>query len=970
MMKAIFARWSRIRADPRALSAWALAGLYLVLAAGLGAAVFMHYREYENEYVRGMRDQIGAVANLKVRELANYRKERLEDADFFMDNATFAALARRALSDVNDREAREQLQDWLRNVAKHEAYDQVRFMDARGVTRLSATADAGPSSPRLVRQAREVLRTGRPFFVDFHRDEGDPKVYLAVLVPVFDRKNEGRPLGVVELRIDAAARIFPSLHQWPTPSLTAESMLFRREGGYALVLNELRFSKDSALRLRLPLARRAEGLDYRGVPAVAVLLAVPGSPWFLISRMDAAEVYGPLEQHVELLVAFVFVLLFGLGAALALLWRRHIEHVEEERRRGQAALAEVQKSLAQSEVLFRTLTELSTVGIYRTDAAGISVYVNDRGCEILGLSRESALGDGWASTLHPEDRERVFAAWELARTNMSPFQSEHRFQRPDGQVGWVVVQSQPEYGPDGDVLGHVGTLIDITERKWMETSLREGKRRYSDLVENLDEMVFVVAPNCRFQFVNKAWKKVLGYGDEEFVLMDLWEIVAPEHRAQYFEFFKLAQGAVCGRTVFVAKNGSTLSVEVHANPIIEEGLIVGWSCIARDIGLQERVDAERGRADLFQSMGLFAGGVAHDFNNLLTGILANLSQARTSLQLPEEVSEMIQESEAGAIRAKDLARRLLTFSKGGDPVKKTLSPRGVLWDAAGLALSGSNIKLDFDVAEDLGLICADAAQFGQVVSNLVINARQAMFAGGTIAIRARNLELTAEDARLHPALRSGRHIRIEIEDQGVGIAADVMAHIFDPYFTTKQGGSGLGLAVSRSIVLRHGGSLDVSSTPGKGTVFTILLPALRHEEREAASPAAPQAVPSGSGRVLIMDDERAIRKIASRILTSAGYEVELAKEGAEAVAMFRAAENAGRAYRAVILDMTVPGGMGGRAAMASLRAFAPGVKAIVSTGYSEEPVSDYLEQGFSVYLPKPYTAADLTRAMHELLNPA
>jgi nitrogen-specific signal transduction histidine kinase len=386
--------------------------------------------------------------------------------------------------------------------------------------------------------------------------------------------------------------------------------------------------------------------------------------------------------------------------------------------------------------------------------------------------------------------------------------------------------------------------------------------------------------------------------------------------------------------------------------------------VFRDITNQQRLENELLKMEKLKSLGVLAGGIAHDFNNFLTGILGNLSLAKMDLQPGNPVSRSLNEMEKAAVRAKDLTQQLLTFSKGGKPVKRTIIITKLVREAAQFALHGSNVQCKFDINEKLMPVDVDEGQIAQVIQNLIINADQAMPNGGTIWIRGVNVRL----AKGNPfALSPGSFVKMTVRDQGMGIHPDYIKKVFDPYFTTKQKGSGLGLSAAYNIVAKHDGQLTVDSELGEGTTFTILLPASTispktyDEKREE--------IVTGQGRVLVMDDEDYIRELASAMLSKLGYEVAAAKDGQIAVDLYKQAIDEGSPFDAVILDLTVPGGMGGKETIKRLNEIDKNVRAIVSSGYSNDPViSNYTHYGFRGAVQKPYLLQEMSQVLRSVIG--
>lgn len=409
-------------------------------------------------------------------------------------------------------------------------------------------------------------------------------------------------------------------------------------------------------------------------------------------------------------------------------------------------------------------------------------------------------------------------------------------------------------------------------------------------------------------------------------------------------------------------------VEITGTPTRDvDGQVAGAVWVLRDITDIAQVEHERAKSARLESLGVLAGGLAHDFNNILMGVTGNLSLAASMIDPSEEaLLARLTNATAACARARGVTNQLLTFSKGGAPVKKTASVRELVTECTRFALSGSPVAPAFDIDPELWAAEVDASQVGQVIQNLVLNAMQAMQRGGVLEVSLDNVEIDADTMPARASLVPGRYVRLSVQDSGTGIPPELLARIFDPYFTTKDKGSGLGLAISYSIVQAHGGTITVESEMGVGSRFTVYLPA---SSSKAAAPVAPRHEVSrnGTGRVLIMDDEDMVAEVAQEMIESIGYTVKRASNGDEAIRMFSDAEQTGQPYDVVVLDLTVPGGMGGAEAVKYIREMRNDVAVIVSSGYADDSVlARYKDYGFDGILPKPFTIPELRRAMAEL----
>jgi PAS domain S-box-containing protein len=376
---------------------------------------------------------------------------------------------------------------------------------------------------------------------------------------------------------------------------------------------------------------------------------------------------------------------------------------------------------------------------------------------------------------------------------------------------------------------------------------------------------------------------------------------------------------------------------------------------------RQQAEEELLNARKLESVGVLAGGIAHDFNNFLTVVQGNTELARMRLDPADPVQEILEQTALACQRAVFLSSQLLTFSKGGEPVRRPVSVAQLVRDSVNLARAGTSLSLEVNIPEDLWSAEIDAGQISQVLHNVLLNARQAMPDGGIVEVRAENA-VRDSGGMASP----GAYVRISIRDYGCGIPADVLPRVFDPYFTTKQGGSGLGLATAYAIVSKHGGHISVASKPGEGTMFTMDLPALQAGPMPQIP--APAVLQRGSGRLLVMDDEEVLRKLLVRVLTELGYEVTCARDGAEAIAQYEAQKASGRDFDAVLLDLTVKGGMGGIEAAARLKELDTSAKLIVSSGYSAAPVmADFRRYGFDAMIPKPWTPAQVSEVFRKVL---
>jgi PAS domain S-box-containing protein len=494
------------------------------------------------------------------------------------------------------------------------------------------------------------------------------------------------------------------------------------------------------------------------------------------------------------------------------------------------------------------------------------------------------------------------------------------------------------------------------ERNQARVALQKSARTLTSILENTTDGFFAVDHEWKFTYLNPEAERLLDRKRDDLLGKELWQ----EFPQLCGSAFEQNYRRVLSEQVAVEFEASDPSgkvwFEMHAYPS-ESGVSVFF----RDVTERKRTEEERLTTRKLESLGTLAGGIAHDLNNILTVISGNIGLAQ--IEAPRDAGSLLScLSKAGqaAQHAAHLSSQLLTFSKGGAPLKRVASIADLLAQAAEFSLYGSNLRADIDLAADLWKAEVDPGQIEQVVNALVMNAREAMPHGGTVRISARNVHLQEKPGALLPA---GQYVKTTIADRGPGITEDIAHKIFDPYFTTKPTGSGLGLSISYAIVKKHGGLLHLENSSPEGSTFVFYLPAAIGAA--ATEPfVAERVFQFNHQRVLVMDDEAAIRDLTSQLLSTLGYEATAVPDGLEAVRIYERALRRGESFQAVILDATIRGGMGGLATIERLRTLDPHVNAIICSGYSDEAaLSQFLSYGFRSALPKPFSRRELSDAL-------
>jgi PAS domain S-box-containing protein len=640
--------------------------------------------------------------------------------------------------------------------------------------------------------------------------------------------------------------------------------------------------------------------------------------------------------------------------------------------------------LQDCEEQLRCLVKTVSEGIAILDKTGKIIFVNPTLENILGIDRDEIIGSNYidprwqiksCGDREPDDYDFIFDY--IIRTGKSVTGKEHVWKIAGGKRVILSISAAPYRDQSGDIAGVVAAMTDVTEHNEVRIEARDIKQVYDRLTRYADEAIFrIETESGRMIYVNEAAEKILGYSLDDYLSdPDLYtRSIIPEYVPSWLKAIEeMERGKDAVRNLvlgIIAKDSRTVMMEFTAIAARNEnGKIAYFEALGRDITVHQFLEQELAKAQKLEAIGLLAGGIAHDFNNILTAILGSLSLAKMETTPSCKLYERLALAEEHCLKAKALTRRLLTYSRGGSPLRKTASLAEVIREAANFALSGKNVKSKFVLDEGLWPAQIDEGQMHQVVHYLVTNAAEAMPDGGTIEIGAQNFILGAGQA---PPLRAGNYVKWYVKDHGVGIPKEHMKKLFDPYFTTKQIGSikgmGLGLAICYSVIKNHEGLISVESEPGIGTTFTIYIPALNEDSSEQISNSKGETTNALKRKILLIDDEKILLDVTSSMLAHLGYEVVTAESHEDALDCFARAKEGGRPFSLIIMDLTMRGNEGGEMAIRKWLSIHPEAKAIISSGYASDPViEDYSKYGFVGAMVKPYTLDDLKNTLVKIL---
>ncbi len=638
--------------------------------------------------------------------------------------------------------------------------------------------------------------------------------------------------------------------------------------------------------------------------------------------------------------------------------KKRVAELSEEKEKVEFAL----KALRESEKKFRIFAETTESAIFIVKNRMIN-YINPAGEKLIGYEEDELRKLNPLNFIHKDFLEQIEKYLSIGYKSRQMLKTEIIVIHKSGAQLWIALIIKPIVYDDEQIF--IGTVLNINERKLAEKRLVEEKERLSVTLSSITDGVITTDSNGTIILMNRVAEKISGYSYHDAIGKNVNDVLnIKDNEENHIDLFdkslhKLKDISDEYEGIISNKNQKKMFVEYSRSLVRDSvGKISGMVFAIRDMTNRKRMTDEMLKANKLESLGVLAGGIAHDFNNILTAVIGNLSLAKMKIHRENEAYKWLELSEKSSFRAKELTRKLLTFSKGGQPIKDNAPIDNIINDTVSFILSGSKIKPEIHFSENLPDVNMDSGQISQAIQNIIINAKQAMPDGGIISIDVTTCELQKNANR---ALKEGYYIKIIIKDSGKGIAAKDIDKIFDPFYSTREDGSGLGLSTAYSIIKNHNGSITVESTVNKGTTFTILLPAAKRDGQSGKDKKVNQKM--SKGYVLVMDDEELVLETASAMLEFLGYKVEKAENGQKAVELYQRALN-NHPFAAVIMDLTIPGGMGGKEAVQEILKIDPEAQVIVSSGYSNDPVmADYEKYGFKGRIQKPYNLKELSQLL-------
>jgi PAS domain S-box-containing protein len=669
-----------------------------------------------------------------------------------------------------------------------------------------------------------------------------------------------------------------------------------------------------------------------------------------------------------------------------------------------------EKKLAEEELV--RSRQKSLLHVQRTPLAVIEWNTNFEVTEwnpaaekIFGYRKKEALGHHAEFIIHENAKELVNEVWQNLLAQQGGKRSTNENITKDGNTIFCEWYNTPLVSESGEVLGVASLAQDVTEVKLAEEKVKainasleqrvtertaelvkankkiqDSEKTLRSIIDNTIAVIYLKDIQGKYILINSQYELLFHVSKEEVVGKTDYDLF-PEDKADAFlrndrKVIEVRQPLEFEEIV-PHDDGLHTYISIKFPLFSAEDAVYGVCSISTDITELKKMEDELAKVQKLESVGTLASGIAHDFNNYLQGIMSNITTVKECIETSDELYRNLANAEKAVLQAKDLTQQLLTFSRGGEPVKKAVFASELIKESANFALSGSNVRCELDVPDCRCLVEADKGQMNQVINNLLINANQAMPEGGVVKIKAENTNIKAKDSL---PLKEGKYVRITIADQGTGISKEHLQKIFDPFFTTKKEGTGLGLTTAYSIIKRHGGYITVESKVGTGTTFYIYLPAsegkissetvpIKERDKRGKGKDVEKATPLEDGkRILFMEDNLLISMSVAEHLRNLKYEVQTTQNGTKAIELYKSAIKSGKPFDAVVMDLTIPDDMGGKEAIKELLKIDPNVKAVVASGYSNDPVmANFRKYGFRGVVAKPYEAYDLDELLQKVI---
>lgn len=1007
--------------------------VFILLATGILATGYL-YAQYQQKQFRSRTEvELDTIANLRIREIKQWRQERLKDGLVFFKNAAFSETIRQYQS--GDVEAKRHLDFWLEKIILFPQYNRISLLNAAGVEQLSIPNRSVETVSEKTLDIGNAAETQQVFFLDFTRKDRDLPPCLAIVVPILSAPDWSELLGMLTIEIDPQEYLYPLLQNWPTPSESAETLLVRRDGDSVLFLNDLRFKNNAALNLRFPLTQRdlsaamavqgkvgiIEGVDYQNKKVIAAVQPVPDSPWFMVAKIDLEEIARPLRERLFGMTGLLCALLLGAGGLVGLVWRN--QRANFYRLQYEAAMA-----VEESEKRLRLIFESSKDGILAVDMkARKFVVANEEICRMLGYGHDELL-TMQLSDIHPAaDLPAIAEQFERRARGEASLIVNIPMLCKDGSVFYADINATQIRLDDQNCI--LGTFRDITDRMQAEARI-EHLNRVLRAIRSVNQLI--VTASSVDELIQKACTILAdrrSYISALIVLTDENDrpfAHAEEGAGVDFHHFieQIKQGTLplcCGSAkkkggIYLTRGKDTICeacpvASVCVSPqkmsilLEHQKTVYGYLVVRVDIDIamddeeekllielagdlayslhnmeakkimlrteeeKKKLEAQFFQSQKMEAVGQLAGGVAHDFNNLLSIIIGYTDLLKEEGIAAASSEEAVTEIYDAAIRATNLTRQLLAFSRKQMLEMQVVDVNKVISSFEKLLRRtiGEDIQMRLIPTSEPVLVKADESQLEQILLNLAVNARDAMPDGGLLTIETACVVLDEAYVSGKPEVSPGPHVMIAISDNGSGMDKATRDRIFEPFFTTKAmgKGTGLGLSMVYGVVKQHNGNIWVYSEPGEGTTFKIYLPSVKEVNIPQGKHINKRKPSAQAETVLVVEDEPSLRKLACQVLMRNGYTVLESKDENDAITV---ASHHKEPIQLLLTDVIMPT-MKGTEVYEKVCKFHPQVRVLYMSGYTANVIAHHgvLDEGVH-FLQKPFSAESLLEKVYNTLR--
>jgi PAS domain S-box-containing protein len=949
--------------------------LILALAViDLLGGTLWYYRAQRQRATQEINATLESIVQLQISWIQEWRSSRLKEGATMMSSRYYTLLAARWMDSPPTAEEVDGVLNGFRLAKREYQFHDALFVSATGKIYFDLTAGPGALHEESRKALEKAFQMKKSTLTDLYLSPDASHPQIDIVAPFFSGESASVPSGAIIYQFDARDFLY-SMIRWPIPTRTAETLIVRREGDSVLFLNELRHKKSSAITYRLPLSAKdapavraalgergsIQGRDYRGAKVLSVVQPIPNSSWFIVAKEDEEEAFSELRREFFFILIALLFLVLSMSAAMVVLWQRNAKAHYRAR-------FEAEALRRKSEERYRNTLDGITEGCQIIDFEWRHIFVNAIAVKHSNHTKEEMLNYPLMEIFPGVEKSDVFAAFRRCMEERTPQHIETALEQPIGQKKWYAISVQPL--PEGIFV----LTTDITERKQAEAE----NELLASAIAQCGEVVAIIDTNKIVRYENPAFEAVSGFTREEAIGKPL-PINKSQNVAFYRQFWETLESGKTwrGRITNCKKDGTWYTEDATISPVFNSsGTIISYVSVTRDITEYLRLQSEKEKlqeqflqAQKMESVGRLAGGIAHDFNNMLSVISGHAQLALDALDPAHPLYHNLQEIQKAALHSADLTRQLLAFARKQTIAPKALNLNSVVVQSLSMLqrLIGEDIDLAWMPGHNLWSVHVDPTQINQIMTNLAVNARDAIEKHGKVTIETENISFDESYCAVHQGFVSGKYVMLAFSDDGRGMEKDILDRLFEPFFTTKKSGegTGLGLATVYGIVKQNDSFINIYSEPGKGSTFKIYFPRYGDMDIAETTEAKAESSRGGTETIMIVEDEPAVLSLTRTMLERLGYTVIAAKMPSEAI--FLAQKHAGEIHL-LLVDVVMPE-MTGRELSERLSELRPKLNKLFMSGYTANVIAHrgVLDEGIC-FIQKPFSSKELAAKVREALE--